>query len=143
MHIELFDPDDLKSFIEKLGYFHDSILREMSVISRGYIDSNYLLCGDSAPFDARAIFQFQSDATPCIELIFYDVIEIHLFPRPLNEYSVVIEGGNIVMKSIDEDANISRREVIKARRLKYRYMDKSCLGNKLYSAMGIPREDNK
>ncbi len=72
--------NDFDAFLENVNHLHDAILREFSLISRGYVDSARKMHGDVEPSDARVMFQLQSSKTPCVEVVFESVLEIRILP---------------------------------------------------------------
>ena len=124
--------DDIHHLLQQVNYFHDSLLREISVLSRGFVNEKLWMYGDSEPFDARLIFQMQNEIIPCIELIFEDILEIRLHPSALMEYGIRMDDNHFVMYQQDEKTNIIERDLIRSKYLRYRLLDRSLLGSELY-----------
>jgi hypothetical protein len=43
---------DMDGFLKEVNYLHDSVLRELTLISRAYVNNNLGMHGDSDPSDA-------------------------------------------------------------------------------------------
>jgi hypothetical protein len=111
-------------------------LREVSVLARGYVDVELQMVGDVDPYDARLIFHIQFAETPCVEMVFEDVTELNLrlgsYLKPSGHYS---EEAVILGLGKPMDGGFVG---LKARRAKYRVLDRSFLGKTPLAVEEIP-----
>ena len=116
----------LDAFLERVDYLHDAMLRELVILSRGYVDERGFMFGDVEPYDARLIFQSQSPDSPCIELICEDVQKLAIAPRfPLDPSGSVAESGTVLYLA---KGTCSDRYMVAAKAMRYRVHGRSLLG---------------
>lgn len=124
MQIE--DQAAFERFLVKVDSLHDALLREVGVLSRGYVDNRGYMFGDVAPYDARLVFHSQSAESPCIEVICEEVkqfaMESGLSPAP----SGVVKKGHVEFYLAEGELR-DRCKVV-ARKMKYRVLGKNHLG---------------
>lgn len=65
---------ELDKFLDHVGYFHDSMIKELQMINRGYVMKNKLMVM-AHQFDTRILFQSQWDEI-AFELLCIDTREI-------------------------------------------------------------------
>lgn len=59
----------MDDFLWQVDRFHDALLREVGIISRGYVTPGGGMLGDVAPSDARLVIHSQFPETPYIEIV--------------------------------------------------------------------------
>lgn len=64
---------EYENFDATVQGLHDSLLQEATLLSRGYVDRNGLMYGDSDPYDLKLVFHSQSSGAPYVEIIFKEV----------------------------------------------------------------------
>jgi hypothetical protein len=60
----------LETFLERVDYFHDALIREVSILDRGYVDQDGAWHGHAGPADARVIVHSQWPGAPYVDIIF-------------------------------------------------------------------------
>lgn len=123
---------DLERFFDDVAGLHESILKEMSLISRGFVDKEGSCHGDCEPFDARLFFQQQRIGEALgIEIILTNVTHMLIIDTDLEFQD----------NEIQFDCNEIRFGHIAAQYMKYRILGNEYLGNKLFWVDEIPYED--
>lgn len=125
--------EDFEVFFNSVNWFHDSILRELSLVSRGYVDVDRKMWGDCEPSDLRLILQTQSDKAPCVEIIFEDVNLCSFLPDNIIEPSGTLKDGTIIFYL---NKNTSPTAI--AKHMKYRILSNKYLGKNLITIKNIP-----
>ncbi len=139
MYIEVTSQVAINDFLEKVHFLHDALLREVALISRGYVDSNLSMYEDAAPSDARLIFQTQFEDVPVIDVVFESIIELRIMGN--SEFE---PGGTYSESEVEfflHEPNSRVTSVIVAKTMKYRILEKDRLGRALYIAREIPVGD--
>ena len=70
--------DEFAEFLERVDWLHDGIIREAGFVSRGYVDEDRGMWGDTENADVVIIIQMQSASTPGVELLLSDVTACRL-----------------------------------------------------------------
>ena len=122
--------DDLN---DMTSYFDDSIVRECIIRTQGCVDEEFRMRNDWGLFDLRMLVQIQDKETPAMEILFSDVLKFELtdifIPPP--EGRVVDDCWRITKFVGDEKLtkeNMFFYSMIVAKRIEYRFLDKSYLG---------------
>jgi len=116
---------EMNGFLSRADHFHDTIIREISIVARGYVDAEYSLHGDLDPFDARVFLQTQFSDMPGIELRFDEVTRFCVYPPYDLAPSGIVEEGRVRFSFTplrDEELQVV------ASAMRYRFLDSSCLG---------------
>lgn len=121
--------------LEEFDYFHDSILREAYLVSKGYVTPDRRMFDDTA-CDARLFFQSQDDRAPGLELIVEGVTEFRLASMVVLEPSLTI-GRDGIELALGGDA-LRDRSLIVAGSAKYRILQADVLGDQLRIGSPIP-----
>jgi len=126
--------DDLQKFFSEVGYLHDSMIRQCTIQSIGYVDDDFLMYGDAEPFNVKIFIQSQFSESPCIEIHLFRVYKLLIKDVSISDSCGKIEGQKIIMSfsCSDEEQLIHRNDYdVIAEEMKYRILDKSFLGKKL------------
>lgn len=118
---------DFEEFLDVVDRLHDSILREAGLVSRGFVERDRRMFGDTEPTDARFLFQSQSPDFAGVE-IFFEGVEAFLFrpELPLEPDGNVHDAGVTLYLGA---SHYGDRPRISASRMTYRLLDASCLGS--------------
>lgn len=93
--------DEVLEFMENVGYFHDSCIKELSYISGAFVDENYSMHPLNDRRILRIVIQRQDEENSMIEMEFQGLKHLNLFP--VNEdYTCEILDSTMIMK----DGNI-------------------------------------
>jgi hypothetical protein len=134
----------MDQFLWLVDRFHDALLREVGITSRGYVEPGGAMWGDVAPSDARLVIHSQFvDETPYIEIIFED---LQAFRWKANHGIDQAEGvvTNTEVALYYEDTS---QFMISAKKMKYRILGPEYLGKELRTVKLIieseygPRKD--
>lgn len=93
--------NEISEFMEKVCYFHDSCIKEISYISGAYVDENLSMHPLNDRRILRVILQRQCKPHSMIEMEFHGLKYLKLFPVPEN-YTCEILGSTLILK----DGNI-------------------------------------
>ncbi len=140
MFVTIDGQDKFDRFLYEVDEFHDALLREVALRSRGYVDNTtFGMFGDFAPYDARLIFHTQWAETPCVEVVFEDVAVLNFRPgrtlKPSGHYS---EEAVILTLGLPVDGCFVG---VRARRAMYTILDRSYLGQTLLAVEDIPFQE--
>lgn len=106
-YIEIKSDRDLNAFLELVGEFHDSIIKEIHSFNSGYVDSDLAMCFGG--FDLRVLIQRQYKDISAVELLLGNVSEYHIIDSgDIYSASGSIEFNEITGKKkiiIDFDGN--------------------------------------
>lgn len=119
------DQRALDSFFSCVNYFHDSLLKEVTILSRGYVNKDLFMHGDCAPQDIRLIVQMQSKETPCVEMLFKDIKTFNIESGFSLEPNGKIEDGLITIYFAEEEYKDLFKIVAKS--MKYRILGEEYL----------------
>jgi hypothetical protein len=124
----------MDTFLDLTRKLHDSIAREISVVSRGNVLPDRSMLGDMSPRDARIVFQSMFEETPCIDVVFEEVIDMHLGAICfIDDACGEFKAGNVHF-SFDDSA-------VTAKKMKYRILGNECLGLDLLTVEEIAAGD--
>ena len=77
-YITINDNDDLQKFFYEVDNLHDSIIRQCTIQSIGYVNDQFLMYGDAEPFHAKIFIQSQFSRSPCIEICLQRVYQLQI-----------------------------------------------------------------
>jgi len=140
-YIKINDYNDFEYFVQKVNYFQDSMLREVEILSRGYVDRENRMYGDNGPYDIRVIIHTQHNSGYCIDLIFEEVTEYVFFSMYEIDVELVNDVDEIIMYL--SQPGTTKRAYVKAKAMSYRILDKDCLGKKSLISQPIYINDAK
>ena len=80
---EIITQEDVKTFNNIFGEFHDSCLKEMCFSSGGYVSADLRMAVQSNPI-ARFLFQRQWEDPAVIEVEFSNIVQINIKPASQN-----------------------------------------------------------
>ena len=98
---EINNQDDLNAFLKRLGYFHDSCIKEIQYISGAYVKENLSMMPINRIRTARVIFQRQFRDPSAIEMEFGGLYQLSLFPQDemntceITDATMMWHGGRI------------------------------------------------
>lgn len=137
-YLEIGSHEQLASFFREVDYLHDSILREVSILSRGFADSLGRLYDYGGASDARVVVHSQSARTPLIDLVFIEVKELRLDPSLELDLEGTLSPGCI---EIWWSGRRNRdRSLLVAQAAKYRYRSRQSLGRRTCAVSDVPNE---
>ena len=93
--------DEILKFMEKVCYFHDSCIKEMSYVSGAYVDVNLSMYPLNNRRALKILIQRQCEKDSMIEMEFQGLKYAKLFPLDEN-YTCEILGSTMIM----QDGNI-------------------------------------
>ena len=125
--ISIFDKETYEVFDTAVQGFHDSLLREATLLSRGYVDRDGLMHGDTDPYDMKLVFHVQSSLSLYVEL-FFEEVDVFRF-----EYGYCIEPsieflGDCVQLYLTDQIS-TENCMISAKSMYYRIGTSDHLGN--------------
>lgn len=131
--------DDILRFMEKVYYFHDSCIKEISYISGAYVSDNLLMYPVNNRRVLRVVIQRQYEKDSTIEMEFYGLKCLKLFPVD-ESYTCEIMDSTMIMKDeniywcdcgnlLESDLNDYTGTLICASKLRWRSIE-NCLGEK-------------
>lgn len=139
----IIDTQDLMDeFLQRVGYFHDALIKEVAIANRGYVDQNGWMSGDMAPCDARLVFHSQYPEPACIDMVFTALIKFRL-----EDYHVLsgdakgVVTQNTVCINFG-DAHSSDDYMISAGAMKYRILGRDELGDRILAIQEISVDED-
>jgi len=134
---EIREEADWKRCLEQFDYFHDSILRETYLVSKGYVMRDRRMF-DDATCDARLIFHSQDERSPVLEMVLEGVTEFRIAAKvdlePIMKFS-----GDTIELALGGDAERASSMIV-ARSARYRLLGSEVLGEKLIIGSPIEAE---
>lgn len=94
---EIIDESDIQCFMNKVGYFHDSCIKEMRYLSGAYVDDDLSMYPISDKRILNIIIQRQFEDISMIEMQFIGLKCLKLFPTD-EEYTCEILGSVLLLK---------------------------------------------
>ncbi|MGE7925445.1 hypothetical protein ACQKND_19985 [Viridibacillus arvi] len=88
---------DIRTYMNKLGYFHDSCLKEAHVITKSFVGEDYGMAIDPTT-SAHLFFQRQAGPISAIEIIFEEVVHFCISPLPA-DYTAEILDSTFIKKN--------------------------------------------
>jgi hypothetical protein len=114
-------------FLYAIDGLHDAILREAAVVSRGYVAADRRMIGDANPSDARLFFQSQSRDFAAVEIFCESLLTMSFEPNIVLEASGVVTADEVTLYL--EEAGFGERSRVVAKRMSYRMLGPSSLGD--------------
>ncbi|MGE7920601.1 hypothetical protein ACQKM9_16930 [Viridibacillus sp. NPDC093762] len=96
--------EDIKTFMNNFGYFHDSCLKESHVQTKSFVGENYGMAIDPST-SVRLFFQRQAGPISAIEIIFEEIIHFCISPFPESYCAVILDSTFIKQNGIFYWAN--------------------------------------
>lgn len=93
--------DEISRFMEKVYYFHDSCVKEMSYISGAYVNDSLAMHPLNDRRILRVVIQWQFDENSMIEMEFQGLKYLKLFPVDPYYYTCEILGSAMLLKDGD------------------------------------------
>ncbi|MBQ7761142.1 MAG: hypothetical protein IJ400_03695 [Clostridia bacterium] len=90
--------DEILKFMEKVCYFHDSCIKEISYISGAYVDENLSMHPLNDRRVLRIVIQRQYEKNSMIEMEFQGLKHLKLFPCD-ESYTCEILNSTMIMKN--------------------------------------------
>jgi hypothetical protein len=112
----------LGKLFSELDYFHDALIKKVSLFTDAYIDKNGFMFGDGDPYHARLLIQFQSLNGGGIELVFHNVETINIAVNFPLVPSGLIDRDKVVL-SLSQEPYASRFMIV-AKQLLYRHHER-------------------
>jgi len=113
---------------EQFDWFHDSILREVYLVSKGYVTAEREMFDDTA-CDARLIFQSQDECISGLELVLKGVTEFRMANTVALEPSISLTEAGFELALGGEQ--MRSRSLIVANSAWYRLLRADVLGEQL------------
>jgi len=133
------DQASLEEFFGQVHHLHDGLVREVSLLARGYVDGDLWMHGDTAPSDVRLVIHTQSAAAPYIEIILEHVTALSMdFRCVLHPHGCVDE--NEITLFLREKPYHDRFKIC-ASTMKYRILGTEMLGKSPRTVQEIPVSD--
>lgn len=130
------DRETLEMFLNDVYGFHDALIREVAVRSRGYVDHEGLMWGDVEPSDARIIIHSQFERCRVVEIVLNEIRELRL--KPCLELKAEGELGSAGVEIYPSGAECKTESIISAKVLACRILEPEAAGNKLNIVSPIP-----
>lgn len=135
---EIVNENDIKQFMQKVDYFHDSCIKEIAYLSGAYVDDNLSMYPINDYRTLKVIIQRQADELSMIELQFERLKYLKLVPID-DRYTCEIHDSTMLIKEeyiywcdcgqlTGCDLEKYNGTIVAASKLKWRYIDK-CMGN--------------
>jgi hypothetical protein len=87
---------DLEHLLDVFGGFHDGCLREMHVWTGTCVDDDLsMACPDHLDTNVRVLFQRQYRDPSAIEMVFEQVVGMHLAPSPTEYFDIIFAASLI------------------------------------------------
>lgn len=94
---EILDKNDLQCFMNEIGYFHDSCIKEMRYLSGAYVDDDLAMHPVNNKRILNVIIQRQFEDVSMIEMQFIGLKCLKLFPID-EEYTCEILDSTMLIK---------------------------------------------
>ncbi len=92
--------DDIQQFMEKVGYFHDSCIKEMCYVSGAYVNEDLSMYPINNRRVLRVVVQRQFGKEAMMELEFHGLKALKLFPVD-ESYTCEILDSTMILKNGD------------------------------------------
>ena len=94
---EIIDEKDIQDFMKKVGFFHDSCIKEMRYYSGAYVDDNLAMYPINDKRTLNVVIQRQFEELSMIELQFVGLKQLNLFPTD-EDYTCEILDSKMFIK---------------------------------------------
>lgn len=136
---EIKDDKDLMKFMEKIGYFHDSCIKELKYLSGAYVDEELSMYPVNDRRVLSVIIQRQFEDLSMIEIEFEGLKYLKLFPVDDNYTCEILDSTMIIRddsiywcdcgEMSETDLDNYEGTLICASKLRWRFVD-GCMGQK-------------
>lgn len=92
------DNEDVKDFMEKVDFFHDSCIKELKYLSGAYVDEELSMYPINEQRILNIIIQRQSEDMPMIEMEFRGLVYLKLFPTD-DKYTCEILDSTMILRN--------------------------------------------
>ena len=92
------DNEDVKDFMEKVDFFHDSCIKELKYLSGAYVDEELSMYPLNEQRIINIIIQRQSEDMPMIEMEFKGLVYLKLFPID-DKYACEILDSTMILRN--------------------------------------------
>ncbi|MEK5482222.1 hypothetical protein [Viridibacillus sp. FSL R5-0888] len=96
--------EDIRTFMNKFGYFHDSCLKEAHVQTKSFVGENYGMAIDPTT-SASLLFQRQAGPISAIEIVFEEIKHFCISPLPADYTAEILDATFIKQNGIFYWAN--------------------------------------
>lgn len=116
----------MEAFLDAVDHLHDAVLREVAIVSRGYVALDRWTSGDLSAGDARLFFQSQSADVAGVEVFCDSLVMIAFEPSIELEASGLVTPDEVTL-FLEAETQSDRSRVV-AKRMSYRLLGPSSLG---------------
>ena len=136
---EIIDDNDLRNFMERVGYFHDSCIKELKYLSGACVNEELSMYPINDRRVLNVIIQCQFEDFSMIEMEFEGLKYLKLFPVD-DKYTCEVLDSTMILKEdgiywcdwgglSEDDINEYNGTLICASKLRWRSINK-CMGQK-------------
>ena len=93
MWTELKTVEELTAFMNRVSWFHDSVLKELSYVSGAYVDEELSMHPVDDKACLRVLIQRQNETLPELELEFSGLQELRLYPTDSSYTSEIFDAA--------------------------------------------------
>ena len=93
MWTELKTEEELTAFMNRVSWFHDSVLKELSYVSGAYVDEELSMHPVDDKACLRVLIQRQNETLPELELEFSGLQELRLYPTDSSYTSEIFDAA--------------------------------------------------
>ena len=93
MWTELKTEEELTAFMNRVSWFHDSVLKELSYVSGAYVDEELSMHPVDDKACLRVLVQRQNETLPELELEFSGLQELRLYPTDSSYTSEIFDAA--------------------------------------------------
>ena len=93
MWTELKTEEELTAFMNRVSWFHDSVLRELSYVSGAYVDKSLNMHPVDDKSCLRVLIERQDETLPALELEFSGLQELRLYPTDPSYTSEILDAA--------------------------------------------------
>ena len=93
MWTELKTEEELTAFMNRVRWFHDSVLKELSYVSGAYVDEDLNMHPVDDKACLRVLIQRQDETLPALELEFSGLQELRLYPTDPSYTSEILDAA--------------------------------------------------
>jgi len=139
---EIKDNNDILAFMDKMGYFHDSCIKEMKYLSGAYVNNDLSMYSVNNRRVLKIIIQRQTETLSMIEMEFEGLKYLKLFPTDSTYTCEILDSTMFIKDDCIYWCDCARVEernleeyggtIICASKLRWRVIDE-CMGqNEFY-----------
>jgi hypothetical protein len=125
---------EMEQFLTLIGGFRDSVLREVALVGREYVDTNGWMYNSQSPADARMVIQTQFPQPACIEIVLEGLQVLRLergWSPDEHAIGILTDDGSVIpsrSRSIKAGS-----EMALAKSMRYRVLGREYLGRQLHA----------